>query len=131
MATDNPNELDLSFLDAELTKFDQQNMRQELDRITEAMREAIATIEGEVAYKDFWTGKGVNWKDTRAGISNLGSMLQEWLAKQEIIENFDHEAYRYEPLPQKTQEFISSTRIILELCMALGAILATREVDRN
>ncbi len=118
---------DLSFLDERLNKFDHSEMQRNLDRIGSAFLEAFKSVDGETAYKDFWTDKTVDWRDTRAGISKLGSMLSEWLQREGVIDQFDAENHRYDPLPPKTKEFIQSTRIVLELAMALGAVLATRK----
>lgn len=117
---------DLSFLDKALIDFERNEMRSSMDRIESAIVAAFKSLDGEVAYKDFWLDKSVNWRDTQAGVTRFGSMLHDWLQKEGVIDKFDAEANRYEPLPPKTKEFIKSTQIIIKLAMALGAVLATR-----
>jgi hypothetical protein len=126
-ATNDKPELDLSFLDPKLTEMMKEEHQEDLDRIQTALRKAFESIDGEVAYKDFWTGFGVPWRDSRSGVSKLGSLLHKWLAQQGVIEDWDAENHMFDQPPAKTKEFITSTRTVLELGMALGAILATQE----
>ena len=126
-----PKELDLSFLDDTLRDFEQENMQRDLDRIQAAFKQVFETLEGDAEYKAFWAGKGVYWPDSVAGVSKLGSMLHDWLQREGVVDKFDAEKHRYEPVPPRTQTFIQSTRIVLELAMALGAVLATQEVDKG
>ena len=121
--------LDLSFLDPKLTQMMDDENTEDLERIQQALLFAYDSIQDEVAYKDFWADLGVQWRDPRSGVCKLGSMLHQWLSKEGVIENWDAKNHMFETAPPKTAEFITSTRTILELGMALGAILATQEVD--
>lgn len=123
-----PN-IDLSFLDKVLGDFDADIVFREMERITEALTEAFRTLDGEAAVKDFWTDLGVDWRDAAAGQAKLGSMLHGWLIKEGIVENWDPVAGRYDPVPEKTRGFMTSTRTTLQLAFVLGAILATKGVD--
>ena len=120
---------DLSFLDNSLLAMSRDQSQAELDRIKNELFLAIRSVDGEVAFKDFWLDHGVSWKDSRAGISRLGSLLHQWLSQKDVIATWDAENHLFEAPPRETAIFIDSTRTVLEIGLALGAILATREVD--
>lgn len=126
MTNDKP-ELDLSFLDSSLAGMDRDRMQENLNRIQRELRIAMAVVQDPGSFTEFWQSQGVPWEDARVGISKLGSMLQMSLAKEGVIETWKAEEHLFEDPPPKTREFITATRMILEMGLALGAALAGRD----
>ena len=126
MNNDKP-ELDLSFLDEALSGMDRDQMQLDLERIQRELQIATATVSDPNNFVIFWESRGVRWQDARAGVSKLGSILQLWLAKEGVIAPWKAEEHPFEDPPPIVKEFISATRTSLEIGLALGALLATRD----